>query len=120
MKKIIPVGYNFVSLDTETLKVTKLDTDREAINGVMMVNEDAVLVIDDTEVEVHKNDILVKFYDSDFKNKVIVVTSKEWAENITEYRDRVQKQKEEWALKQKENPICGDCESCNCGKACID
>lgn len=61
-------------------------------------------------------DLVIVFYDRDFVNKVILVKSPEWVENIFAREAAEQKRKEEWAkAKDNELPTC-DC--CECNKPC--
>lgn len=78
-------------------------------------NEDNV-----TETHVVPGDIIVSFYINDFPNKVIVVKSDKWTENIKTFRANEQKKKEEWASKQFDSSLKGsiDDDLCsNCEQA---
>lgn len=68
-------------------------------------NEDNV-----TETHVVPGDIIVSFYIDDFPNRVIVVKSDKWVENIKAVRAAEQKRKEEWASKQSENMQAVKCD----------
>ena len=123
MKKlIIKNGYMF-DIDTDANKLQKIQCDRGGIDSVYLIDEERDLFIQDnednvTETHVVPGDIIVSFYINDFPNKVIVVKSDKWVENIKTLRANEQKRKEEWASKQSENiqkcsineDGCSDCE----------
>lgn len=123
MKKlIIKNGYMF-DIDTDANKLQKIQYDRAAIDNVYLIDEERDLFIQDnednvTETHVVPGDIIVSFYTNDFPNRVIVVKSDKWVENIKTLRANEQKKKEEWAAKQPENiqkcsiscDSCSDCE----------
>lgn len=81
-------------------------SDRESISRIYKLDQDCRIVYmrDNvrTELEGKAGQILVMFYANEFKNRVVLVDSKEWCENIDGERERVQKQKEEWAKKHAE------------------
>lgn len=81
-------------------------SDRESISRIYKLDQDCRIVYmkDDTRIELEgkAGQILVMFYANEFKNRVVLVDSKEWCENIDGERERVQKQKEEWAKKHAE------------------
>lgn len=123
MKKlIIKNGYMF-DIDTDANKLQKVQYDRASIDNVYLIDEEHDLFIQDnennvTETHVVPGDIIVSFYTNDFPNRVIVVKSDKWVENIKTLRANEQKRKEEWASKQSENMQkcsinedgCSDCE----------
>lgn len=123
MKKlIIKNGYMF-DIDTDANKLQKIQCDRGGIDSVYLIDEERDLFIQDnednvTETHVVPGDIIVSFYTNDFPNRVIVVKSDKWVENIKTLRANEQKRKEEWASKQSENiqkcsineDGCSDCE----------
>ncbi len=123
MKKlIIKNGYMF-DIDIDANKLQQIQYDRAAIDNVYLIDEERDLFIQDnednvTETHVVPGDIIVSFYTNDFPNRVIVVKSDKWAENIKTFRANEQKKKEEWASKQHENiqkcsiscDSCSDCE----------
>lgn len=123
MKKlIIKNGYMF-DIDVDANKLQKIQYDRGGIDNVYLIDEERDLFIQDnednvTETRVVPGDIIVSFYTNDFPNKVIVVKSDKWVENIKTLRANEQKRKEEWASKQSENiqkcsiddDLCSNCE----------
>lgn len=123
MKKlIIKNGYMF-DIDVDANKLQKIQYDRASIDNVYLIDEERDLFIQDnednvTETHVVPGDIIVSFYTNDFPNRVIVVKSDKWTENIKTFRANEQKRKEEWASKQSENiqkrsineDLCSNCE----------
>lgn len=123
MKKlIIKNGYMF-DIDVDANKLQKIQCDRGGIDSVYLIDEERDLFIQDnednvTEIHVVPGDIIVSFYTNDFPNKVIVVKSDKWVENIKTLRANEQKKKEEWASKQFDSSFkssineagCSDCE----------
>lgn len=101
-----------VMLD-ENGKVVPRDTNREAIDSVMLLKEATHIEYtkrDQTiSIDAKAGDIVVTFYENEFPNKIIVVENEQWKENITKYDEYMQSMKEKWA---NEKPVCGDCESC--------
>jgi hypothetical protein len=110
-------------IDTDANKLQKVWCDRGGIDSVYLIDEERDLFIQDnednvTETHVVPGDIIVSFYTNDFPNKVIVVKSDKWTENIKTLRANEQKRKEEWASKQSKNiqkcsineDGCSDCE----------
>lgn len=123
MKKLIIKNGYMVDIDIDANKLQKVQYDRASIDSVYLIDEERDLFIQDnednvTETHVVPGDIIVSFYTNDFPNRVIVVKSDKWVENIKTLRANEQKRKEEWASKQSENiqkcPInedgCSDCE----------
>jgi septation ring formation regulator EzrA len=94
-------GTNIV-LDKETEEVSRLDSEREAIQRIYMIPEDMHVISQSydgsrQEFDAKKDDIVITFYDKYFKNKTVVVNSADWAENLTLYKQEQQDQKESWA-----------------------
>lgn len=125
MKKlIIKNGYMF-DIDVDANKLQKIQYDRGGIDNVYLIDEERDLFIQDnednvTETHVVPGDIIVSFYTNDFPNKVIVVKSDKWTENIKTFRANEQKKKEEWASSKSDNTLKGsiDDDSCsNCEQA---
>lgn len=95
------------------------DRSRSSIDDVFFIKEDTKIVFErgetKTELEAKAGDIVVTFYEEKFPNRVIVVDSKQWKENLEAYEAYEQQMKEEWA-KKNEAPCCDCCE--DCGKCC--
>lgn len=116
MNKIIATkNSGFVHYNPETEDIRSLDTDRDAVNRVLLVNEECDFCIDDKKMHVVPGDIVITFWEKMYPNRAIVVKSEEWKENILKYREYEEKQKEAWALKQKNE--CSKCDN-TCDNAC--
>lgn len=99
----------------ENNNILQLNSDRQAIDRVFLIDTDTEINYS-TEGVTNKlvapaGSLVICFYENEFPNKVIVVNSDEWKENIKTYRDIEQKLKEEWAAKK-----CCDCENCDACK----
>lgn len=120
MKTLYVTRGNNIAIDTETNSVSRLDSARSAIDYIYVAPEQMHVVYEcgeyKRELDVEKNDIIITFYESKFKNKIVVVKSEEWYNNIEQYEKELQEEKEKWAAKQCENsencPSCCDCASC--------
>ena len=100
-----------ILLDKENDSCDRIESQREAIQRVYLVDEPMHVTYQEGEyrkdLDVTTGDILVTFYDSTFKNRIVVVKSEDWAENLRVYNEEEQKRKEEWAKKQS----CDGCEN---------
>lgn len=115
MKKfLIDAGYMF---DPETMSLSKIHTQREAISRIYLVNEACEVQCDDTVKTADAGDLIIVFYEKTFKDNFVIVKSEEWKKNLDVYNEIQQKQKEEWALKQS-NECCGDCCRPCCDASC--
>lgn len=81
-----------------------VEADRNGINNIYLLTEDTHVVYDRTNKHYELNgkagDILIVFYESIMKTPIILVESKDWADNIIAYAEEEQKRKEEWASKR--------------------
>lgn len=104
MKKLI-IGENgcAITFDTDAQTVVWKDASREAISRVYLIAEPTTVVYEGKEYETNEGDIVVKFYDSDFPNRVVIVHSPEWKENIDAYNER----------QRVAMLSLGNCESCD-------
>ena len=88
------------------------DRSRASIDDIFFIKEDTKVVFDrgeyKAELEAKAGDIVVTFYEEQFPNRVIVVNSEQWKENLETYEAWEQKRKEEWAEK-KSDPCCENC-----------
>jgi len=121
MKKIVNTGRTPIMIDTDTLEVSTLDRGPRAIDEIYVIPEDATInwkkvnaEAEDRIVDVKKGDIMITFYDRDYKKDFVIVNNAdEWKDAINNYNAAVQKRKEEWALKQKScSDCCEDCSNC--------
>ena len=95
------------------------------INSVWVADDDMPLEWYDGDgnkhtIDVKKNDIIVAFYNRNFKHKIVVANSEDWLDNITAYKEFKEKEKAEWAERclKNSNVVCGDtCDACTdaCG-----
>lgn len=108
-------GCNII-IDSETDSCSRLISQREAISSVYLVEEPMHVVYGEgeerKEFDVKKDDILVKFYESNFPNRIVVVKNKDWVKNLKDYNKYEQEMKEQWAAKQKESNGCLTCDAC--------
>lgn len=100
-----------VKFNTETEEVDIVRTSREAIRCIVMVDEPGIMIDENGhEVNVKSGDIIVRFYETIFPKRAIVVKSKDWKDNIKAYNKKEQEDKEKWALNKccDEGPCCCD------------
>lgn len=103
----------------ENNKVENRYADPRSIDDVYMMDEDTKIVYplengETGEIEAKAGDIVVTFYESKFPNRVVVVSSDKWSENIKTYKDWEQRRKEEWAAEKLSDTVntCGTCGCC--------
>lgn len=81
-----------------------VNSDREAISNVVLIDEPTHIVYNKgeqrVELDAEEGDIVICFYEYAYPNRILVVNSKEWAENISAYRKSEQETKEKWAAQQ--------------------
>lgn len=123
MKKMFISNGNNMVVDTETNEITNLDSCREAISRIYMLDEDIDIIVKKNNGECitlkgSTGDLLIIFYEGLFDNPAVLINSKEWRDNIEGYNRKIQKEKEEWAAKKAgnselvgETPCCDCCES---------
>lgn len=79
---------------------------RSAVRSAYLITEPTHIVYNSSnkriELDAEPDDILIEFYDTTFNTPIVVVNSKEWAENIKKYNEVEQKRKEEWAARAAE------------------
>lgn len=112
MKYIIKDNTPLVKFDEDTFDIDIVESQREGIGRIYLVDEPGILTTDDGDVNIKSGDIVIRFYESKFPKKVIVVKSKDWKNNLKEYNDTIQKEREEWALRDSCDKACCDAESC--------
>lgn len=116
MNTLYITGSGRIMLD-ENNNPSSVERSRTSIDDVYYIKEDTKVVFNrgeyKTEVEAKAGNIVVVFYEKEFPNRVIVVDSEPWRENLEAYEAWEQKQKEEWAAKKADDcPACDNCESC--------
>lgn len=96
------------------------------INTVWVADADMPLEWYDNDgnkhtVNVKKNDIIIAFYNRDFKHKIVVANSEDWLDNIIANEERKEKEKAEWAQRNLNNSnpecisdACTPCDACGC------
>lgn len=124
MKKIINIERKPIIVDTDTAEVQAINRSARGIDDVYVIPEDANVEWTSKFfhnkticADVKKDDILITFYDSDLGTDFVVIKSEDWLKAINNAKEAVQKRKEEWAEKQKENAHVNiNCEYCgdNC------
>lgn len=121
MKTLYLTRGNNIVIDQEENTVDKLSSARQGIDYIYLVKEPMHVVYgygdQQQEFDVKKNEIIVVFYTNVFKNKVVVVKNKQWADNLLEYEKKEQEQKEAWAAKniaESCDSACVNCESKSC------
>lgn len=112
-----------IAVDPEENKVSCLPSeDRYNIRNVYYIDEPMHIVYDSAEcheeLDAKKGDILLLFYSNRFnKYHIDTIRSKQWSTNIKNRRTIEQKEKEEWAARNKEcdcAKCCDDCDCCGC------
>ena len=103
--KTMYIGYGSnIVVNTETQEISHLDNSREAINRLYEIDEDTHIIYGSgdkkRDLYAKAGDILVEFYDDAYPNRIILINSLEWSENLKAYKEVMQKQKEEWAKKK--------------------
>lgn len=123
MKKIINSQRIPIIVDTDTLQASLIKRAPRAIDNIYVIPDDATIVwkkvdpnLEDRTVDVKKGDIMIVFYDRDYKKDFVIVKgADEWLEAIDNYENALQTRKEEWAAKQKmecEEDCCTNCVKC--------
>lgn len=118
-KTLFFTSRGLIQLD-ENFEPVGRDSDREGIERIVRIDEPMHIVYNKNdkriELDAEEGDILIIFYESYFPQPMILVHSKEWAENILSYREAEQKRKEEWAKAKKTQ--CGECCDCDAPTCC--
>lgn len=119
-----------LTVDSENNTVSEMKSTRNAVGDVYLITEDMQVITGnsvlqgDTEkytgeqFDAKAGDIILSFYESKYPHKFVLIHSNEWKENIDNYNNIQQAEKEKWAsdktLKSR------DCECENCGNCCCD
>lgn len=119
MKKFIVNEQGNVLFDTETQEISSIDSAREAISRIWVVEEPMTVVCQTKkakyELNAKKGDIIIKFYDSDFLFPVVIAKSKDWVKNINTYNEKMRKAMEERFAKKEadlSDPVSCECDEC--------
>ena len=123
MKKIYIVDSARPILVDENDNIQDITSDRDAINRVILLNDDCEIVSREYDENGNattkrligkKGQIMIAFYENSFKHKVILVDNEDWVENITEYKKKLEE------IRSKSDSVSGECgctcetKSCNC------
>lgn len=123
MNKIYIVDSARPILVDENDNIQDITSDREAINRIILLNDDCEIVSREYDENGNtttkrligkKGQIMIAFYENSFKHKVILVDNEDWVENITEYNKKLEE------IRSKSNSVSGECDctcetkSCNC------
>lgn len=105
-----------ILIDTEENTANIIGNQREAIQRIYLAEEPMHVVYSSgeykREVDVKKDDLIVTFYTDEFENRMIVVKSKDWANNLKKYNKRQQELKEKWALDALKKGSDNEAQSC--------
>lgn len=103
-------------IDQDTDSCSHLETQREGIGSIYLATEPMHVVYGEgenrREFDVKKDDIIVRFYEDCFPNRIVVVKNKDWVKNLKDYEKHQQEMKEQWAAKQKNSNDCLACDAC--------
>jgi hypothetical protein len=98
--------------------ISAMPSSREAIRGIYVVNEPMQLVVNMKDAEgkdinftrdVVPGDIIIRFWETAFPNRVIVINSKEWMENLDAFAKYLKKRDEQ---NKCANCVKGCCDAC--------
>lgn len=105
MKTLYISNNSNILIDTEENTANTIDIQREAIQRIYLAEEPMHVVYGSgeykREVDVKKDDLIITFYTDEFENRMIVVKSKDWANNLKKYNKRQQELKEKWAAEKE-------------------
>lgn len=113
MKTLYLTSNGGMCIDPEENFVDRMPSEREGIGRIYLAKEPMHVVYGEgeykRELDVKKDDIIITFYSNDWKERVVVAKSKDWANNLKEWNKEEQRRKEEWAYKQASADT--DCDS---------
>lgn len=116
MKTLYLTNGGSICIDPEENYVDRVSSEREGINRIYLAKEPMHVVYGEgeykRELDVKKDDLIITFYSDDWKEKIVVAKSKDWANNIKKYNEEEQRRREEWAAKHAECE-CSDCVCCS-------
>lgn len=114
MKTLYITQGNNILVDSENNTANRLKADRTSIDSMYLIDEPMHVVYGTgeykRELDAEPGDIVLTFYHSEFKDKIIILKkAEEWSNNIMDYREKEQQEKLRWAQAKCEG---GDeCES---------
>lgn len=117
MKTLYITNGGNICIDPEEDFVDRMQTEREGISRIFLAKEPMHVVYGEgeyrRELDVKKDDIIITFYSSDWKERIVVAKSKDWVNNLKEWNKEEQRRNEEWAAKNAEQvPCCDGCAKC--------
>jgi hydroxymethylpyrimidine pyrophosphatase-like HAD family hydrolase len=113
MKKLFITANGAVAFNPDTQEAFTVRNERQAIRNIFLVKEPTHVVYTSgttkQEVYADADDIIVEFYSgtAEFSNKIVVVKSAQWVDNLNAYNKAEQKRLEEWAAKKASEPTEG-------------
>lgn len=121
MKTLYLTNGGNICIDQENGSADNIANEREAISRIYLAKEPMHVVYGcgnyNKEFDVKKDDIIITFYTDEFKDRVVVAKSKDWANNIKKYNEEEQRRKEEWAAAKQAEAEC-KCSNCGCLPDC--
>lgn len=113
MKTLYINNNSNIVVDIETDSCDRLTGERVGIQNIYLAKEPMRVIYESGEykktADVVKDDLIITFYDSDFKHRMIVVKSEDWVENLEKYNEHMQELKEKWAANESCKNGCCDC-----------
>lgn len=106
MKKLFITANGAVAFNPDTQEAFTVRNERQSIRNIFLVKEPTHVVYTSgtvkQEVYAEADDIIVEFYSGteEFSNKIVVVKSAQWVDNLNAYNKAEQKRLEEWAAKK--------------------
>jgi hydroxymethylpyrimidine pyrophosphatase-like HAD family hydrolase len=106
MKNLFITENGAIAFNPDTQEAFTVRNERQAIRNIFLVKEPTRVVYTSgttkQEVYAEADDIIVEFYrgTEEFSNKIVVVKSAQWVDNLNAYNKAEQKRLEEWAAKK--------------------
>lgn len=98
-------GYSPIMITKEPFDIQPITADRMAISNMIVVKDDCHVKTENGFIEAKRGDIVLTFYEDLFPNKVVVITSEKWLENVNTYNAAMEEFKNKVGDKQSD----GDC-----------
>ncbi len=122
MKTLYISGGANIWVDTENDTCGQMESQREAIQRIYLAEEPTHIVYScgdyTRELDVKKDDIVLTFYTDEFENRIVVVKSKDWVNNLKKYNKHQQELKEKWAAENEAKKCEGCADACTNCKLC--
>lgn len=106
MKNLFITENGAIGFNPDTQEAFAVRNERQAVRNIFLVKEPTHVVYTSgttkQEVYAEADDIIVEFYrgTEEFSNKIVVVKSAQWVDNLNAYNKAEQKRLEEWAAKK--------------------